>query len=127
MKGKLVKRVSRAKICGQNLKDTAVVKVRGFVIILLSMFLSMGRDLGRYLGDMGSKVYVSGDSFIKNMAKDDLNQSPLSPNEHELSQVPPSSHCVVPHLPSDLHLLRDPHVHVPDLDPNLKGVQRFPL
>ena len=74
----------------------------------------MGRDLGRYLGDMGSKVYVSGDSFIKNMAKDDLNQSPLSPNEHELSQVPPSSHCVVPHLNSDLHLLRDPHVHVPD-------------
>ena len=77
-----------------------MVKVTGFVIKLLSMFLSMGRDLDRYLGDMGSKVYVSGDSFIKNMAKDDLNQSPYSPDEHELSQVPPSGqlYLILPDL-----------------------------
>ena len=83
----------------------------------------------------------------------DINQSPethhasnqhceqLGAKLHEHSQVPDSPHDsslnVVPHLTSDLRLLRDPHVHVPDnggvydpplvpdLDPNLKGVQRF--
>ena len=56
----------------------------------------------------------------------DLNKSPETPHAsnlhceqlgaklHEHSQVPDSPLNVVPHLNSDLHLLRDPHVHVPD-------------
>ena len=123
IKDKVVEGLAIVKSSVKELKKVAKTNVRGAVVFILSKILKRVGDMGENFVKNCSK----GERFVKNLEVSDINQSPetyhasklqLGAKQHEPSQVPDSPHDnslnVVPHLNSDLHLLRDPYAHVPD-------------
>ena len=108
MRDKFVEVLTLTMKCGTELKRTAVVKLIGGGVVLLSIMLR----IGKYLCEKGGKILVSGDRFV--MKLDNLHTgSDLRQSVHE--QVPAGSAHINEHVEPAIPHQVEEHPHQPVL------------